>query len=230
MWANFLALGTLGFWIFAGAVFLLLIAAVEYEKPGWATLSLIVTCLALWLFGNVNVFALAVSDPLLTLELLAGYFAVGAIWSLAKWWFFVRRERERYDEARTAFLANHNLPSNAQIPANLKEIWQNQFSYGTSCKPKAQAHKGKILTWMIYWPWSCAWTVLNDPVKRLFKNIFNAMKALFQKVADSAYQDVEDDFVPPKEPRVKGIAEAASQNYGDTEDDMRPAPRGKSAK
>lgn len=226
MWANFLALGTVGFWVFGVLVFILLIAAVEYEKPGLATLSLVVAGLVLWLFGNVNVFALAAADPLLALGLTAGYFAVGALWSLAKWWFYVRRQRERYDELKTAFLKQHGCPEKGPVPDRLKAIWKaRRPHYNSYEKPQARENKGRILTWMIYWPWSCVWTILNDPVKRLWKSIFNAMKAIFQKVADSAYKDVEDDFTPPKNPLPETAADLA---VGEDEDDMRYG--GKSAK
>lgn len=226
MWATFLALGTIGFWIFAGVVCLLLIAAVEYEKPGWATLSLIVTGLVLWLFGNVNILALAATDPLLTLGLLAGYFAVGAVWSLAKWWFYVRRQREKYYQLRTKYLESQDYSTSGPIPDELRSDWQRR-AYAHN-KPQVRENKGRILTWMIYWPWSFVWTILNDPVKRLFKNIFNAMRAIFQKVADSAYKDVEDDFSPPKERPQSWVQireEAANAEY-----DRQRAEAGKAAK
>lgn len=228
MWATFLALGTIGFWIFGALVCILLIAAVEYEKPRLATLSLIVTGFALWLFGNVNVFALAVTDPLLTLGLLAGYFVVGAVWSLAKWWFYVRRHREKYNELKSSYLEHRGLPGKGPIPDHLKEAWQEQRRYYPHNTPQAHESKGRILTWMIYWPWSFVWTILNDPVKRLWKSIFNAMRALFQKVADSAYKDVEDDFTPPRErPQswVQAREEAANAEY-----DRQRAEAGKVAK
>ncbi len=229
MWATFLALGTLGFWIFAGIVFLLLIAAVEYEKPGLATLSLIVTGFALWLFGNVNVFALAAENPLLALGLGAGYFAVGALWSLAKWWFYVRRQLRKYNEVKAEFLKNNGESEKGPVPDRLKADWNaRRPSYARYAKPQVRENKGRILTWMIYWPWSLVWTILNDPVKRLFKNIFNAMKALFQKVADSAYKDVdENDFLPPKEPEQSWVQ--AREEAALAEDRMR-STRGKSAK
>jgi hypothetical protein len=197
------ALGSMGFWILAGAVCLLLIAAVEYEKPGWATISLIVFCVALWLFGDVNVIKLTTKEPLFTSGLLVGYFVVGVIWSLAKWWFFVRQCRERYGKLRSTFLKKRGYRRDGSIPETEREQWQEwlngqlRYDRGYQLRPTVQQNKSRILTWMIYWPWSAVWTVLNDPVKRFFKFIFNQMKVVYQKIAYNAFKDVENDFICP---------------------------------
>lgn len=206
MWCMGLALGTIGFWILVGIVSLLLIAAVEYEKPGWATFSLIVTFTLLWLLGDVNIVALALSNPLLAAGVVAGYFVVGAMWSVGKWWFFVRRSLETYHEARAEFLRRNGIVSfyaSDPIPEGLRGKWQKWLNGRTleSFKPHIKDNKGRILTWMVYWPWSMFWTILNDPVKRMFKFIYRQLRAVYQRITDSAFRGAERDFVhTPYEP------------------------------
>lgn len=224
MWVPFFVLWTLPFWILVGAVCIILIIAVEYESPFWATASLVVTGLLLWLFGDVNVLKLALAHPLLALLGVVGYFVVGALWSVGKWWFFVSARREEYNEKKAEFLKNHGLPENGSIPEELKLDWwhcngsgwgpgraRDVMLSGMSPKeveaegrkiqerltPRVRNNKRRILTWMVYWPWSMFWTVLNDPVKRLFKYIYAKMKAVYQKIVDRAFKGVEDDFAPP---------------------------------
>ncbi len=197
MW---LALGTIGFWILVGIVSLLLIAAVEYEKPGWATFSLIVAFTLLWLLGDVNIVALALSNPLLAVGVVAGYFVIGALWSVGKWWFFVRKCREKYDDFRKEFLVRKNFSVSGPIPDSLKKDWTEYCSSGYgriySClKPEVGKNKARILTWMVYWPWSMFWTLLNDPVKYMFKWIYQQLRAVYQRIADSAFKSTENDFV-----------------------------------
>lgn len=35
------------------------------------------------------------------------------------------------------------------------------------------------------------WTIINDPVRRAFKAIYNEIKVVFEKIADNIYKDVE---------------------------------------
>ena len=224
MWVPFFVLWTLPFWLLVGVVCIVLIIAVEYESPFWATASLVVTGLLLWLFGNVNVFALAVAYPLWAFLGVLGYFAAGTLWSVGKWYFFVSARREEYNEKKAEFLKAHGLPENGPIPEELKLDWwhcngsgwgrgraRDVMVSGMSAKdveaegrkiqerltPRVRDNKRRILTWMAYWPWSMFWTVLNDPVKRLFKYIYAKMKAVYQKIVDRVFKGVGDDFAPP---------------------------------
>src|SRR3990170_3557711 len=89
------ALGTIGFWALCGVVCVLLITFVEYEKPGWATLSLLATFALLGWLGDLNVWRAAKEHPLLALGAVAAYLAIGTLWAFGKWWFFLKAARER---------------------------------------------------------------------------------------------------------------------------------------
>lgn len=45
-----------------------------------------------------------------------------------------------------------------------------------------------------------AWTVLNDPVKRLFKQIYLQIQGLLQSISNRAFSGVEDDLREPPAP------------------------------
>lgn len=206
------ALGSLGFWILLSVVCILLIAAVEYERPGWATLSLIATFSALAYFGDFNILTFAKENPLIATGCFVGYFVAGALWALGKWWFFLRARRENYNDTKAEFLRQHGI-TGQQIPDNLLKEWQEQTNWfidnhhrrptryakaqdTTSVAPRARDHKSRILTWMAYWPWSMFWTMINDFVKRVFKTIYEEIQVLFQKISDKVFAGVEDDFRP----------------------------------
>lgn len=211
MWAMFLAVGAIGFWILVAVVFILLLIEIEYERPGLATLTFIVFFLALWLFGDFNIIETVLSAPLLSLACAAGYVVVGFGWSFGKWIFFCWSHARKYNEAKAKFLKKHGVEGD-RIPDNLLRDWQrrspgahyNGYSESNNPTPKAGKNKGRILTWAIYWPWSALWTLINDPVKRLFKEIFHQLKAAYQRIADSAFKGVDDDFrkAPPEDGEV----------------------------
>ncbi len=50
---------------------------------------------------------------------------------------------------------------------------------------------------MLYWQWSLVWTIIDDPVKRLFELIYRELRAVYQKIADNAYADVDKNCPPP---------------------------------
>jgi len=42
---------------------------------------------------------------------------------------------------------------------------------------------------MCFWPFSLVGTLLNDPVRKLFKFIYNRINGLYQKIADEILKD-----------------------------------------
>lgn len=98
-----------------------------------------------------------------------------------------------------AFLNESKTPNNQTIPVTLKEYFEvflrDQPSYGDYAairngkKPVATENKAKITAWMAFWPCSVISTLLNDPIRRLFKYLFNLLKSLYQKMADAVFSD-----------------------------------------
>ena len=60
---------------------------------------------------------------------------------------------------------------------------------------------GLWVSWFSFWPWVLAWTVLNDPLRRLGRHIYYAMRGILQKISVYAWQRVHD--------KLKGVEEAA---------------------
>ncbi|HTM68611.1 MAG TPA: hypothetical protein VL426_04885 [Candidatus Binatia bacterium] len=207
------AVGTFWFWALLAIHFCVLLALIEYEKVGWATFSLIATFAVLHFFGDFNVVSAAIHNPITALIVAAGYFAAGTAWSVIKWWFYVRNCREDYDKKKAAFLERNGVEG-AAIPDALKGKWKEELegdyryggrgsrraSFAGGIIPKAGDHKGRIMTWMCYWPWSMVWTLINDPVKRLFKQIYLQIQGLLQSISNRAFRGVEDDLAMPPAP------------------------------
>lgn len=203
------ALGTFWFWVLVAVHFCVLLALIEYEKTGWATFTMIATFAALYFLGDFNVVAAALHNPAMTAAFVGGYFAAGTAWSVAKWWFFVRRCREDYDKQKIAFLRQNGIEGTV-IPDALKAKWKENLGYnyggrnsyrrGENVIPKAGDHKSRIMTWMCYWPWSMVWTLINDPVKRVFKQIYLQIQGIMQSISNRAFRGVEDDLREPPAP------------------------------
>lgn len=51
-----------------------------------------------------------------------------------------------------------------------------------------EKNKGRIVSWMTYWPWSMLWTLLNDPVRRIMKHIYYAIRGTLIKIAAKVFK------------------------------------------
>lgn len=88
---------------------------------------------------------------------------------------------------------------------HVKEYESDIHGYGASAvsyqkyrrsivKPLVSDHKARILTWMSYWPWSCLWTLLNDPIRKLFKHIYYRIKGTLQKMSDRVFRSIDAEL------------------------------------
>lgn len=293
------ALFALPFWALALVLIAIvgMFALVEFERPGWATVIVVAVLGVIHLETEINVINFVAENPIQTVLLIIGYFVVGAAWSVGKWWFFVRRLRDKYDEQKGRFLKGLGLDPEGSIPQEHKEgflrqvaedayykarnvfygnhseyntlvasvAWPNMHihqsgstiesvlaSSGTDITkeeltawnklfgrsnrgsdlvlsselgddlkhefaqllsgpqfkaaiiPSPRDHKSRILIWMAWWPWSMAWTLLNDPIKRAFRAIYRALQKRFQSISERAFRRVDDDLMStPAEPAAE---------------------------
>jgi hypothetical protein len=199
------AVGSLWFWLLLAGESILLFVLVERDRGALATASFLATLLLLQFLGDVNIFGYVVRHPWTVALGAAAYFALGTLWAIAKWWFHVREQRARYDELRSAYLRVYGLGPHEAMPEDLQHQWQRCLEQARrgrrrlEVRPLAARHKAGILRWMSYWPWSFAWTMLKDPIRKAFLAIYRAIAEHLQRISDRAFQGVEADL-PPGEP------------------------------
>lgn len=54
-------------------------------------------------------------------------------------------------------------------------------------------NKGRIVSWMCYWPLSALWTLINDPVRKLYTRICETLAGAYQKMADRMIKIEKED-------------------------------------
>ena len=176
-----------------GIIFVVGTFLVELECFGWATVVLIATVAGVqWL----HVFDIMryVADNLLTSTLYAvGYVAIGVVWSFIKWFSYLRKFRDHFRELKQKFLESKKLPGpdiDDSLMPEFKASLRNQYEYREvrgGQKPNATENKARITSWMAFWPCSLIGTLVNDPVRRVCRFLFNTFKALYQRMADSVF-------------------------------------------
>jgi len=147
------------------------VVCLECEAEGWGTGILIIGVAALaWLAADVNVFAWVWANLTNIVKFLLAYFFVGAIWSVAKWYFFLLKVRE-----------------------GIKAIVERD-GIGETTRPwdsYASRNKGRILSWIGHWPLSMIGTLFGDVLTRIVKSVYNILSGLYDKIGDSVFAEFQ---------------------------------------
>jgi hypothetical protein len=206
MWLPIFLVGSVWFFALVGVVCIALLVAIETESPFWAALTLVGFCCAMHFFGDFNAFGWALDNPFETLSYVGGYFAAGAFWSVCKWWFFVRNKRDKYNEVKYNFIRDNKLKIGVKdvMPAENRKDFRTLLRHTDTSMPEARQNKSRIMTWMTYWPWSMVWTMINDPIKKLFRMLYLRMQRIYEKISESIWSGVEEDLaVEPTPPNYR---------------------------
>lgn len=174
-------------------LFVVLTILVEVEWYGWAVLEVILFGIAAACCVKFGWFALTLPHVSITDVLLysAVYVGAGIVWSFAKWATYLFKYRGQLRAAVADFKSRNKLPANAPLGDDDATKLTETLSYDLRHRPTAAQNKARIVAWMSFWPCSLIGFVLNDPVKRLFNFVFNALKNSYQQVANAIVSDKE---------------------------------------
>ena len=66
--------------------------------------------------------------------------------------------------------------------------------------PAVRDHKSRVTMWMVWWPWSMIWTLLNDPIRRMWRTIWKRLQKTYAQIAARAFRSIDDDMVKVPKP------------------------------
>jgi hypothetical protein len=202
--AGMMAVGSIWFWLLVFAVLIGITVLVETEEGGWATFTLVVSVILMnWVF-KVGIIQALWAHPWKALGWVLVYFVLGIAWGLVKWFVFVHKRAGLYRDARDAFLKQHRATElTPALAAELMEELNHNFrSYQTEVSalpPKASEHKGDIIRWMSYWPFSVVGTLLNDVVRKAWRHIYDLMTQTYDRVAAHVFRKYSADVALAKQ-------------------------------
>lgn len=193
------AIGTIGFWIAVVVLNLIVLVSLDNDRGTKATIVLIIALCGLQWICGVPILGWIVGNPLTALSYIILYFGLGVLWSFVKWYLYVQDQARKYHEHRAEFQERKGLAAgtrnNPSPIGNLAEWKEHCRQYNIPTEAlQVRRYKGKITTWIVYWPWSCLWTLINDPIRRLVNYLFEELQELYQSVARRAAKGVENDF------------------------------------
>lgn len=170
---TFLAFESLGFWIFYGAISIIIItllSAFEEPRSGWATIFIIASFCCLYWFGSKaslkDLLDHIVNHPFETIGLFFTYVFIGVLWSFVEWYWYCIKCFEEYKQEQQAQASAYSI--NKHIPL-LKD------------------EKGRIFTWIFYWPWVMIWKCIHKPFQRLYDIIMKWTESTYNNISNKIF-------------------------------------------
>lgn len=114
---------------------------------------------------------------------------------VAKWWFYCRKLLDAARDIKMEFLNNKNISGN-DIPDDKRdEFIERLISHRSRYTddhfpPQAMTHKADWMMWATYWPISCFWTMLNQPIKYIWQMIYSHLGNFMQKISNHVFKEI----------------------------------------
>lgn len=174
--------GTIWFWLVLTGTLGLIIYFLEsalYSSQDTgggvkATITLGLFIGAYYLFGShEHIFGILQYIKLHTgtiIGLFALYLILGVVWAVVKWYFYLLNKRE-------------------YLSGRLEASSISDIDYYI---PVAKENKARIMSWMMYWPFSGVWTLINDPVRKAFQLVYRNIENFFDKMSASIFAELKN--------------------------------------
>jgi hypothetical protein len=213
-----IAVGSFWFWSLIAVALVLGFIFIENENLAgltWATIiAFAVICLLSPIKGTLLVLA---SNPLLLLGAIACYILIGLLYSFLKWDRFFSKVRMKYEQMKIEWLSNKGI-SGETVPQDMKVVWSaylDRYCHRTELERRAillafnkvryTDFKGLIVSWIIWWPISATWMLINDPMRKIAEELVYRFRKVYEIIANrhrsSMSNEVEEDMVAVREVR-----------------------------
>jgi hypothetical protein len=204
--STFFAFGSLWFFILTAFWVVILFIWVEKEYIIWSGIITILYILFLNLTVNNSILDTIVSHPVRALIIIIEYFLLGFIWFFVKWWLFVTKKAIAYKEKRYTWLLSQKeykkergisieglqeLTLETKVPLSMNDDWLRHYGYNRDI-PKAIQHKRTISHWVLYWPISALWSLIDDFVGKVIRIIVVRIRALYEAITRNAFKNIEE--------------------------------------
>ncbi len=123
------------------------------------------------------------------------YVAVGTSWGIMRWCLYVSRAARSYEGRSKDLLREYqNGPwSPGSGPSSQTKITYAEWLYRFhSLPPSPSNNRSRIVTWMVWWPFSFLDTLLSDLVRRVFDAIYDEVAALLGRISTRAFRRFEE--------------------------------------
>jgi hypothetical protein len=123
-----------------------------------------------------------------------GYFFVGAGWSVFKWFRYVKEELKKYRELKERFLnAKKVTGTGTVIPKELLKDWEMELN-AKDWPPSPSKHKDKLVRWIMVWPVSLVWALVEDFFVWLGDKLYSLIGKLYKGISDRLFAEMRKEL------------------------------------
>jgi hypothetical protein len=195
----FFVFGTLWFWVVSVAFFGLMIYWTEDDSNFFAGIGL---AASVWTMASVNDFSI-IANPMLWVKWAAIYFVLGTVWSFLKWFSYLHRVKDELRKLKDKFVTKTRVVlredgtfEDADFAGFADYLGDEHYlGYGHTIETRADvvptmADKfGDLVRWIVWWPFSAFWTILNDPIRRLAEFIVRRFRSIYEGLAARVFKN-----------------------------------------
>jgi len=178
------------------------------KNGGYKATAVFLVTLAAWYFviepDVASILAWVRSNVVTLLVAVAAYFVIGAVWGVTKWRLYLgdltEYIRTRLENYKTSYSIAVKSMDKLQFRSNiLSKVWRsvevavedgNPDYVITFTPPRVNGNMDLVLRWMTFWPVSITWTLLNNPVRKIFIWIFRSMSGVMQRMANDQFSKI----------------------------------------
>lgn len=201
MWFPFLVIDGLFLYGLIGIFSLLALVSMQYERPGLCTVVVAVALAVLQYYSPLQPISFIIHRPIDAAMIAGAYFAAGSIWILIKWFSHVYKIRDRFHEVKDQIIKgmksdfgtfpNDYFNQDGSLTLNGSQLLHVRGAtriHERELPPQVSHHKAEIYMWWLCWPLSLIWTMLSDPIIRLWNFVYNLFGNMMQTISDNAFR------------------------------------------
>ena len=138
---------------------------VENENASFGTLMMLIgTGLLIWLAGDANPFTLVWNNIGSIIMFFIVYFIVGGLWSIAKWYLYLIKVRDK-----------------------MKKRGETTRPY----ESYARNNQGRIAAWIGHWPFSMIGFLFGEFLACIVNSTYVFLSNLYANLANSVFKDFD---------------------------------------
>lgn len=197
--AGALAVGGLFFWLFVALFVVAITTSVHNEKPGWGFFFILAALGAMQLSSDFKPFTWVAQNPTLFGLGILAYVVISVLWTFLKWYMFSVSAKEHYETFRNQWIDNNIkgrpfdvVTDKAKLAQDFSRNYSYQQRFGDSVPPSPKENASQIMLWMIFWPIDMVWSIINDPVVRIFRWIYKRIAGSLGHIAKGRFKGFEE--------------------------------------
>lgn len=236
-----LAVGSIWFWLLllleSGLLcFYFLDDSDDDDTVGFgATVSIVVTIALMSVFGNFLSYLW--SHSYWIIAYIVGYLLAGALYTVLRVHDFASEASDALEELVHQYLKEKKISHEEMMASPDKlsamKVFVRQIArYKSPVKRLREEdgkvwirdHKARVMTWLMYWPWSLLWYLTNDLFRRLYAQIYSLIAGSLQRVADYATRGTNKYYQPDPPPSTPPTSEEDGREHSYGARDPRELP------